>query len=193
MKIAGCVLAAGFSKRFEGDKLSANIRGLPVLHWSLKCLDHFDFRAVVLRPETTKLFKIPTQIAVLVNTRAERGLSESIKLAVSWTPWEADGLALMLGDMPFTDRIFPRLLDVFRQEKPEAVAAAFKGKPVNPVIFSRKVLHLLYMVEGDVGARNVFSKINIIPVESQEEYLIDVDTEEDLAKAEAIARKLADF
>ncbi|MCS7133392.1 MAG: nucleotidyltransferase family protein [Candidatus Caldarchaeum sp.] len=187
MKLAGAVLASGFSHRFQSDKLNVLLRGKPLLSWSAEALNFFEFRAVVLRPEQLRNVILPVDASVLVNRRAHLGMSEALKLAVSWTPSDADGLAVMLADMPFVKHVVKLLVEVFREKRYSVVAAGLGGRPVNPAVFSRSVFQELLKLEGDVGARDVFHRVDVYVVDFPEGLLLDVDTADDLAKAEEIA------
>lgn len=190
MKLAGVVLASGFSKRFRNDKLMKPLMGKPILYWCIEALKFFDFKAVVLRPEQIRFYEIPAYASVLVNKRAHLGMSAALKLAASWTPYEAEGLGIILGDMPFVKEVVGRLVEVFNEARCRVVAAGLRGRPVNPAIFSRTVFHELMMLEGDVGAREVFSRVDVCVVDVDENLLIDVDTEDDLSRAELYSRHL---
>lgn len=193
MKVAGVVLASGFSKRFNGDKLETLLHGRPLLYWAVEALNLFDYRAVVLRRDQLRMFRFPTEVTVLVNKRAERGLSAALKLAVDWVPREADGLAILLGDMPFVKNVIGKILEVFKTGGHRVVAAGIGGKPVNPAVFSRDVFDELLKLEGDIGARALFSKFDVLVVDVDERFLIDVDTENDLTKAAKFAGELTGF
>ncbi|MEM1943337.1 MAG: nucleotidyltransferase family protein [Candidatus Caldarchaeum sp.] len=191
--LSGAVIASGFSQRFGRDKLSAALAGRPLLAWAVEAISFLKHRAVVLQPSDVNKSLIPPDYTVLVNTRASRGLSAGIRLAASWTPAESEGLVIVLGDMPFTKSVVKRLVDVFRSECCEAVSACLAGEPSPPAVFSKKLLQRLLMLEGDVGAKSILKTVGARVVEVDERLLTDVDTVEDLAKAEKTFEELGGF
>jgi len=190
LKIAGAVLASGLGKRFGGDKLSVNFAGRPLLLWSLESIEMLDYRAVVVRMGDVKEKLVPEKFSILYNRFPQKGLSASIRLAASWTPYDADGLAVLLADMPFTKPVVKKLLKVFAEGRYDAVSAGLDGTPVTPAIFSRRVLHHLYWLEGDVGARMVLAKVDRHVVNFDPRLLTDIDRSEDLGKAERVLNEL---
>ncbi|MEM2023905.1 MAG: nucleotidyltransferase family protein [Candidatus Caldarchaeum sp.] len=190
LKVAGVVVASGFSRRFGDDKLHVKILDKPLMSWALESIAQLDYRAVVLRKMNEKRGLVPSGFTVLVNLNAERGLSSSLRVAASWTPSDAEGLAVVLADMPFTKKVVNHLVKVFSSGDFDAVSAGIDGNPVNPVVFSRRVLHHLITLEGDVGAKTLLKKINTCVIDFDRRLLTDVDTTEDLTRAVSLAEEL---
>ncbi len=165
--------------------------GKPLLTWALDSVAELDYKAVVLRRSDRKKHLVPPDFTVLVNLNAEKGLSQGIKLAAAWTPKDAEGLVIVLGDMPFAKKIVNKLLEAFQEKNHEAVSAGLKSNPVTPSVFSRKILHHLLLLEGDVGARSVLQKVNTYVIDFDERLLMDVDTSNDLERAEKVFQELA--
>ena len=182
--VAAAVLASGFAKRFGADKLSIMLGGKPLYTWALEATALCDYRAFVVRPEKLGKYSVPEGVSVLLNRRADKGMSEALKLAVSWTPYQASGLLIVLGDMPFIKPVVQKLLEIFHETGAEAVAAGLDGKPLTPAVFSRRVFQRLLNLRGDVGARGVLSEIRPVLVDVEEWMLLDIDKVEDLKEAE---------
>lgn len=176
-KVAGAVLAAGLSTRFHGDKLAQVVGGASILEWSLKALDRCDYKAVVLKPSDPKRHKIPGDFTLLVNRRPETGLSGSVRVAASWTPPDADGLLLVLGDQPLSWVVTPKILDEFVVGC-LGVSALLDGEPVSPALFSRQIVHELFLLEGDVGAKSVVVRYrnSFRFVKVERDAVLDIDT-----------------
>ena len=193
MKLAGAVMASGFGKRFGGDKLSVSIAGRPLLLWSLDSIEMLDYKAVVVKMGDEKAKLVPQGYSVLHNRFPHRGLSGSIRLAASWTPYDSDGLVVVLADMPFAKPIVKKLLEVFAEGRYDAVSASVNGMPATPAVFSRRILHQLYTLEGDVGARGVLLKVDAYMVDVDPRLLTDIDRSEDLVRAEKVLSELGGF
>ncbi|QQN73321.1 NTP transferase domain-containing protein [Croceicoccus sp. YJ47] len=100
--VVAVTLAAGLSRRFGGDKLSAPIMGTRVLDASMAPLDGFTFagRAVVLNPARLERWD-RADVAVIRNPAPERGMGHSLALAAQYAAeMKARFLLVTLGDMP---------------------------------------------------------------------------------------------
>ncbi|MEM2237222.1 MAG: nucleotidyltransferase family protein [Candidatus Caldarchaeum sp.] len=183
MKVAGAVVASGFARRFGGDKLVTPLLDKPLLTWALESIAHLDYKAVVLKKFDEKRRLVPPAFTVLVNLNAEKGLSSALRVAASWMPADADGLAVVLGDMPFSKKVVDELVKAFHLGGFDAVSAGLNSNPVNPAVFSRKIVHHLISLEGDVGAQTVLKKVKTLVIDFDRRLLTDVDTPEDLAEA----------
>jgi molybdenum cofactor cytidylyltransferase len=190
MKLAGAVMASGSGRRFGGDKMSIRIAGRPLLLLSLGSIEMLDYKAVVVRVGDEKAKLVPYGYSVLYNRFPHRGLSASIRLAASWTPYDSDGLVVVLADMPFTRPVVKKLIEAFDEGRYDAVSAGVNGVPATPAVFSRRILHQLYTLEGDVGAREVLRKVNACVVDVDPRLLTDIDRSEDLVKAERVLSEL---
>ncbi|MCS6769531.1 MAG: nucleotidyltransferase family protein [Candidatus Caldarchaeum sp.] len=191
--LAGSVIASGFSRRFGRDKLTSTFLGRPLISWAVDAVSQLSYKSVVLKASDVKRVYVPSTYDVLVNTRASEGLSAGIKLAASWTPRSAEGLVIVLGDMPFTKPVVQKIVKVFYEERCEAVSAGLGGIPATPAVFSRTVLHKLMMLEGDVGAKQILKQVRTRVLDVDKRLLTDVDTEENLVKAEAVFKDLSCF
>jgi len=180
--IAGAVLAAGFSTRFHGDKLSQPVLGRSLLLWTLDSIKPVRHKAVVLRPNDPKRKIIPPDYTILVNLRASHGLSSSIRVAASWTPPDAQGLLLVLGDQPLSWMVTPRIVEEFEKGGCLGVSAILDDEPVSPAVFSRKIIHELLLLDGDVGAKSIILRHRRLFrfVDTPREATVDCDTIESL-------------
>jgi molybdenum cofactor cytidylyltransferase len=190
-KIAGAILAAGFSRRYGADKLLQRVGGKTILERSMAAITDLDYKSVVLRPGDPKRALAPKDFAVLVNSNASQGLSSSIRLAASWTPWDSEALLLVLGDQPLSKLVTPKLVKEFRAGDYLGATAYYAGTPVNPTIFSRDIIHELLLLDGDSGAKKVVLKYldRFRRVEVDEDVILDCDTPDVLERlAQALAR-----
>ena len=103
--------------------------------------------------------------------------------------WEA--LILMAADQPFVcPGHLDRLISSYeKREDPRKgqviLASAVQGKQGNPALFGKEIFGELTALEGDQGARQLFGRYPVTPVEQGEPDLFyDLDTPEAFAEAE---------
>ncbi|MCX7864633.1 MAG: NTP transferase domain-containing protein, partial [Novosphingobium sp.] len=100
MKLAAIVLAAGASRRFGSDKLSARFRGKPLLHHAIAAARSAPVEEVlvVARPELPigRWDGVPPVRRIAISSSA---LSQSLKAGIA-AVGKVDGAFIFLGDMP---------------------------------------------------------------------------------------------
>ncbi|WP_299308211.1 nucleotidyltransferase family protein [uncultured Croceicoccus sp.] len=187
--VVAVTLAAGLSRRFGGDKLSAQIMGTCVLDASMAALDGFAFagRAVVLNPSRVETWD-RADVAVIRNTAPERGMGHSLALAAQYAAdSNARFLLVTLGDMP---RISPETIAALLRAGPDRGDALVAARPDEmppgpPAIFGCDWFARLAGAEGDTGARTLLRDpahaVVTLPLSPAE--AIDIDTPADLAAA----------
>nr|WP_275588721.1 nucleotidyltransferase family protein [Croceicoccus hydrothermalis] len=183
-------MAAGLSRRFGGDKLSAPIMGTRVLDASMAALDSLPFagRAVVLNPARADRWD-RADVAVIRNTAPERGMGHSLALAARYAADnDARFLLVTLADMPrISHETIAALLRAGRDRGDALVAARPDDMPPGPpAIFGRDWFAQLSGAEGDTGARNLLRDpahaIVTLPLSAAE--ALDIDTPADLYAAD---------
>lgn len=180
------LLAAGFSRRFGANKLLSPWKGMPLYRRALELLAALSER----RPEWQAL--VVTQyseiraaceargIPCLHNSRAEEGISSSIRLALSCTG--EDFAAFFVADQPeLTQSTVLGLLEGFFASGKGLGCVAGNGDLGNPCVFSREYFPELSALSGDRGGKAVIRRhredlfLYEVPDPSE---LIDVDTPE---------------
>jgi len=190
-RVAGAILAAGESKRFQGSKLTAPLWDRPMVRHvaesavkaglaDILVVVGYDAGAV-----RASLDGIPG-LRFVENARWEEGMGASIR-AVALEASEFDGLLLLLGDQPFMGTtLIQRVLEEYRSCTAPLCFPMFDGRPGHPVLLRRELYSELRRLAGDRGARDVV-KINadrartfpLVDAGSQ----MDVDTRDDLRNA----------
>ncbi len=183
--IAFALLAAGSSKRFGGDKLTADLAGKPVWRRAADAAEAAGFatRFLIVSGAASEALHTSTMgWTVAINREADSGISSSIRLAAALAA-NCSRLVIGLADMPCVGAAHLRQLA-------QADGIAFTRYPHGndgvPAAFPRAALGRLQCVTGDSGAaalrwegdRRSFEPAS--PIE-----LLDLDTPEDLARAEA--------
>ena len=186
----GILLAAGMGTRFDPsglhNKLLATLPdGTPVVFQSARRLLGVTAEVLaVVRPGAEKLADVLNEAGcnVIFSADAQRGMGATLAAAVGATS-EADGWLVALGDMPWiepaTYEAVARALD-----GGEALSAPFfRGKRGHPVGFGIVHREALLALDGDTGARGVFSSHTPFVVEVDDPNMLrDVDLPSDLER-----------
>lgn len=178
------ILAAGFSKRFGGDKRKYEIGGTSILRKTIEAyLPVFPAPIVVIRADDDFNEAVPQSCKLLQIDDAHLGMSRSLAAGVEDahdTPW----LLVGLSDMPFVKTATLSLIKwVMDQGSYGIVRPRFNGISGNPVAFSSAYYDVLRDLVGDSGARDFLQKnrdkVHHLDVED-EGVCIDIDTFDDV-------------
>jgi len=120
---------------------------------------------------------------------ADKGQAHSLQCGLSAAmDRNPKGMMILLADQPFLSlQTIQHLAGKFTEasqtdEKTDFVAASFQGIPRPPIIFSPKVLPLLFQLKGDIGARKLLQSRQLtgqwIEYENKREFF-DIDSMEE--------------
>ena len=187
MRINLILLAAGNSKRFNGNKLLAIYKDKPIYMYIVeKVLDLKVNKIIcVTQYKEIKEALLNTDINVVMNENSSLGVSSSIKLGINFDK-NADGYMFMICDQPFISiETLNSLIDNFINGDKGIVCVGYGDNKGNPVIFSKRYVNELLSLEGDNGGKRILNghlnDLNIVNVDSAIE-LVDIDTQEELGK-----------
>jgi molybdenum cofactor cytidylyltransferase len=186
--IAAIVLAAGFARRMGRQKLLLDLKGKPVVRWSVEAvLPHVGDCVVVTGQDDAgvraALADLPVRFAV--NPRPQNGQASSIAVGVAaLKPWTAAAV-VVLGDQPRTPpSVLPELLAAQQRSGRAIVTPSYRGTRGTPVVFSSEVFPELAALQGDEGARAVVAarpeRVETVALDVA--MPPDVDTPEDFAR-----------
>lgn len=190
--VAALVLAAGYSRRFGGDKRKA--RWAPERSLLAASLDlpraALGEVWVVIRPdEQPGDLALPEDVQVIQDALTLHGMGHSIAASAHQLlkRSSADALAIFLGDMPAIRA--STLAALLAEAAPgRIVLPTFDGQPGHPVIFGRDFWPQLTQLSGDAGARAILQNnsaaVRRIQVDDPG-VLQDIDQPEDLPRAGA--------
>lgn len=185
MKI-GCVLmAAGFGRRFGGNKLTAELGcGETLIGRALSTIpaDKLDRVVVVTQHPQVAAPAEKYGFTSLHNPHPERGQSESIRIGLAALE-DCDAVLFLVADQPKLQKeTVSRLLDFAAAHPDRIVGLGHNGRRGNPCLFPARFFPELLSLEGDVGGSAVIKRHldDLLLFEAPETELCDVDTKEAL-------------
>jgi molybdenum cofactor cytidylyltransferase len=188
--ITAVVLAAGSSTRMGRPKLLLPLAGKPIVRHVVDAAlgAPVDEVVVVLGAGADAVrttLQTGGRVRFTVNERHSEGQSTSLRAGLAAADPAAEAAVILLGDQPGVATASIRaVVEAFRDTgepgTPEAVQAAYGGRPAHPTLFARAVWDEV-VGEGDHGARTWLRKHpgRRLLVEVGGEPPPDVDTPDD--------------
>ena len=192
-----CVfLAAGMSKRFNQNKLLADLKEGTLIEYSLRQVQESDVSEIIVVPGwQAVLVERKLKNSEIINAESSDfppityvyapyynfGQAHSLKAGLKKVNKKAKGVLFYLADQPFVKvKTINDLIEHFRGSYSEAVYPVYNGKRGNPVIFDKSMFTELYKLSGDEGGRSLLThaKTSFIEVDDSE-VLFDIDNQED--------------
>jgi molybdenum cofactor cytidylyltransferase len=197
-RVAAVVLAAGRSTRMGAvNKMIAEIGGKPLVRIAAEQALASKASPVIVvtghqRDRVEAALK-GLNVRFANNPDYAEGLGTSLRTGVAAVPADADGVLILLGDMPQIDAaLIDKLIAAFDPEKGALVVLpTIEGRRGNPVIWARRFFPDLMAVTGDVGARHIIANVAEAVAEvavTNPAVTVDVDTPDALAKIGETAR-----
>ena len=184
---AFALLAAGSAQRFGGSKLGVELGDKPLFHWAVEAAEMagFQTRFLIVSSLTTPDCGPGREgWQVVVNPEAKTGMASSIRAAVG-AAVGFDRLVLGLADMPFVTADHYRTL---AEQEGVVFTRYLSGRMGVPGGFDRPGMVRLQDLGGESGAASLAWPAARAIAPSSANELFDVDTAEDLARAQSIAR-----
>jgi molybdenum cofactor cytidylyltransferase len=185
-KIAALVLAAGSSQRMGANKLVATIGGRPLVRIAVEAALGSRASSVSVvtghRPAEVEAAIRGLAVATVHNPDYGAGLATSLRAGLAHVSPDADGVVVLLADMPgVTAAIVDRLIAAFAPDR--IVVPTAEGRRGNPVLWPRRFLPELMAVTGDAGGRLLIEahRDAVTEVAIGSPVALDVDTPEALA------------
>lgn len=185
-RVTGILLAAGRGARFGGDKLLAALPdgttlGVAAARAMMRVLPRV---VAVVRPEDAALRRCLEDewVDVVECAAAARGMGRSLACGIAAAP-EAEAWLIALADMPYIKDSSYRRVAQALVGGAELAAPSHGGQRGHPVGFGAGFRAALLALDGDRGARDLFSayagQARLIEVDDPG-VLQDVDTPQDL-------------
>jgi len=183
--ISGIILASGFSKRMEQEKLLLPVDGIALVERVIRAAraSRLDDIILIYQKEEIKNIGRKYGISTVYNGRAGEGQSAAIKLGINAAQPKTDAFMFMVGDQPFlTPSTINILMDTNKCDPHSIIVPVYNGIRGNPVLFPAAMKDLLLDLDGDRGGRVLIEKmpdrVNLVSID--EEMLgTDVNTAED--------------
>ena len=180
------ILAAGAGRRFGGDKMLAEVDGMPMLrHAATAYVELCGQATVVIAPDARlhdALAGLPVEI--VENPGANEGIASSIRAAVTHSR-SHPALMIALGDEPRVDRgLVMQVMQLWHQTRAPAVVPKYNGEPGHPVLFDEATYNDLLTLTGDRGAKGLLERYGakVLSVDVAGPRPIDIDTTKDLER-----------
>jgi molybdenum cofactor cytidylyltransferase len=186
--IASIVLAAGLARRMGRQKLLLELRGKPVVRWSVETVVPHVGDVVVVTGQDDEAVRAALQglpVRFAVNPRPQAGQGSSIVVGMgALKPWTA-AVLIALGDQPrLPEGVIGALLQARETAGRPITAPVYRGTQGTPVLFDGEVFGELRALSGDAGARAVVQaqpeRVTRVPIDAP--MPLDVDTPEDFAR-----------
>ena len=187
-EIVGILLAAGSSRRFEGNKLlhplsSGALMGMT----AARCLvTAIPASLAVIRAGDQDLAEAFEKLGLRVveNPDADSGMGRSLATGVLATQ-DAAGWVVALADMPWIQSRTIASIKNGLQQGGSMIAPVYHGRRGHPVGFERKWRSHLLGLTGDQGARSLLSEhsseLTLQPT-TDPGILVDIDRRTDLCR-----------
>lgn len=156
--ITGIIMACGFSKRMNRNKLMLNIDGEPIIEKVIRAAKNSSIDKILLiyREEQIKEVGNKYGVETVFNPNAQCGQSESMKLGIIHSPVETSGYMFFVGDQPFIDpNTINTLIESYKEDDCLIAVPRYNGKNGNPTIFSVILKEKLLSINGDEGGKSV--------------------------------------
>lgn len=184
-QVALVLLAAGRSRRFDGDKLSEAFLDKPLAYHVVTALENIPFAARIAIVSDTRLDFGERGYRVIENPDPSLGQARSLCHGVAAARELGCAYVLVaLADMPrVTAAHVYRLFDA--ANGPDTIVASSDGiRPMPPALFGSGRFDELLDLQGDEGARALIKSGRHVVTTPAE--LVDIDTRADLEDLRAL-------
>ena len=190
MSFAAVVLAAGSARRFGSDKLSATLRGEPLVFHAIRAARAAPVtRVIVVAHPGLATGEWPGGPEVIVTRLGSSALSDSLRAGLA-EAGDVAGLFVFLGDMPLVPHdVAARLASLIGDHY--AAMPCFRGEPGHPVLLSRRAFADVEGLQGDAGAGKLLRSRRDVVFDECPDPLVnfDIDRPEHLASLTSPLRR----
>jgi molybdenum cofactor cytidylyltransferase len=199
VSVAAVVLAAGRASRMgvSGQhKLLAEFDGVPLVRRSAQAALEAGVRHVLAitghRQAEIRAALAGLDVVAVENAGYATGMASSLIAGVNAVGNEADGVLVMLADMPWVSAgDLAALMSAFKAGQGRVIVRAVSGgKRGNPVILPRSTFDAIRQLQGDIGARHIIATcgLPVVDVDIGPAAHVDLDTPEAVIAAGGILK-----
>ena len=192
--VSAILLAAGLSRRFGRPKQLAELEGAALVRRALATLERAPVDEIVVvvghrAADVAKAFP-ETEAKVVYNEDYREGIGSSLKRGLAELDGDSSAVLVCLADQPFvTPVLIARIVSRYRRTGADVVASYSNGHVSPPVLFSSGLYGEIAKLRSDRGARAIIDDHpGYEKVRARPSALLDVDTEDDLERAESILK-----
>ncbi len=188
-RIGIVVLAAGGSTRMGSQKLLLELGGMSIVRRSVQSAlsSKAESVTVVVGSEAPRVAACIDDLTlrILFNDSWQDGQGSSIACGIRELA-DCDAAIIMVADQPFVnEHHINNLIDYYQHHGEQIVVSSLNGIKGNPALFDAKLFPDLMMLEGEQGARQLFSRFVVHTVEQDEPSLFnDIDDKAAFVKVE---------
>lgn len=185
------LLAAGNASRFGGRKQFFELDGEMLYQKMMRKIRELYNVVPVLVTQFEEMKEDANGFIVVINDKAELGISHSIKLGIHKIIEQKKnicGILFCVCDQPYLSvKSLEKLIEFYRNSEKGIACLSYQGEGGNPVIFSPYYQEILGQLQGDIGGKSIVKKyiddVLYVEIEDKKE-LFDIDTKEDVKQLE---------
>lgn len=186
--ISAVILAAGMSTRMGAVKQLMPFGGATLLEAVIGLVRRSSAGEIIVvlgaAAEEIRAKVSLDGVKVVMNEQYREGMGTSLRAGIAHV--SGDAALVVLADQPFVEsRTIDRLIQEYREKKPQIAIPVYRGFRGNPVLLDRSVFPEVMGLGGDVGCRAIFGghSENILRIGVEDVgVLLDIDTPGDFEK-----------
>ena len=184
--IAGVLIAAGESKRLGVPKQLIKWKGKTLIEFIIDIVQKANIQPIYVvlgaNYENIKKKLKKLKIEIIHNESWQEGKGSSIRKGIRSLPSWADAAIIFVVDQPYlTVNLVKEIIRQYQVYHYQIIAPIVNGIQTNPVLLDRSVFEDLKILEGEAGARTIFSKYNYYQINWQEKNILyDIDHQSDM-------------
>ncbi len=193
--IAAVVLAAGRSQRMGAPKLLLDLSGRSLLRRVIDNVRASRCQEIVLvlgaGADRVAAEAGGPGVRFVTNERYREGMGTSIACGIAALGPSCEAAVVVLGDQPFVESAaIDALIAAYRQSGKPIVASRYGGVAGAPTLIGRTLFAEARGLTGDVGGRALMQQHPelVVEVPLPDTAAVDIDTPQDLTRADAIIR-----
>lgn len=183
MNVAAVILAAGFSRRLGRPKQEIVLAGQTLLERAIHTAIAAGLHPVIAVVREERWCSVAEALGAtsIVNDQAEEGMASSVRLGIgALCGMDLNGAVILTCDQPLLRAEHLRAL---ADDPMQVKASAYDGRAGVPAFFPELTFAKLLTLQGDQGARGLLQGV---PTIADEELALDIDTDEDVRRAQLL-------